>query len=160
MLKLQGISISDKAVRRGIEKTKNPARCEIVSDSPFVIFDGCHNEDSAKALRFVIDNYLKGRKINAVMGMMEDKDVRCVLELLTPCFNTVFTVTPSNPRSMKSDKLASMIESFGTHAVYYADELDGLRAAVASTGKDDVLLVCGSLYLCSDLYKYFKKSDD
>ena len=157
ILKAQGIQISGKAIMKGIEKTKNPARCEIVSSSPFVIFDGCHNEDSAKALRFVIDNHLKGRKINAVMGMMEDKDVSKVLELLTPCFSTVFTVTPSNPRSMKSDKLAAMIEGYGTHAVYYADELDGLKAAVASTGKDDVLLVCGSLYLCSDLYKYFKK---
>lgn len=156
-LKKQGISVSAKAIKNGIAQTKNPARCEIVSSSPFVIFDGCHNEDSAKALKSVIENNLKGRRINAVMGMMEDKDVSSVLKLLTPYFDMVFAVTPSNPRSMKSEKLAELIKNSGTHAVSFDNELDGLKAAVEKTGKDDVLIVCGSLYLCSDLYNYFKK---
>lgn len=160
ILKNQGISISEKAIRNGISQTKNPARCEIVSSSPFVIFDGCHNEDSARALKDVIEKHLKGRRINAVMGMMEDKDISKVLSLLTPYFNTVFTVTPSNTRSMNSEKLSEMIRKTGTDAKSFENELDGLKEAVKNTGKDDVLLVCGSLYLCSDLYKYFKKSDD
>lgn len=159
ILKQQGISISEKAIKNGISKTKNPARCEIVSSSPFVIFDGCHNEDSARALKNVIEKHLKGKRINAVMGMMEDKDVRKVLELLTPYFATVFTVTPSNPRSMKSEKLAEMIMETGAQAISFENELDGLKEAVSKTDKDDVLLVCGSLYLCSDLYKYFKRDN-
>lgn len=157
ILKKQGISIPEKAVKNGIADTKNPARCEIVSYSPFVIFDGCHNEDSARALKNVIENNLKGRKINAVMGMMEDKDVQKVLELLVPYFDSVVTVTPSNPRSMNSKKLAEMISHLGKDAMSFSDELEGLKTAVAKTGKDGVLIVCGSLYLCSDLYKYFKK---
>lgn len=156
ILKNQGISISEKSIKEGICNTKNPARCEIVSKHPFVIFDGCHNEDSAKALCNVIKTNLKNKKITAVMGMMEDKDVKKVIELLTPLFDNVVTVTPSNPRSMKSDKLAEIIKSCGVTAKSFEDELKGLEYAVKNLDDNDVLIVCGSLYLCSDLYKYFK----
>lgn len=156
VLKKQGISVPDKAVKNGILKTVNPARCEIVSEKPFVIFDGCHNEDSSKALMDVIETHLKGKKITALMGMMADKDIDKVLYLLTPYFDKIVTVTPSNPRAITADELASKIRATGKNAVAFGSETDGLQYAVNET-KDGVLLVCGSLYLCSDLYKYFKK---
>lgn len=157
MLKKQGITISEKAIKYGISKTKNPARCEIVSKQPFVIFDGCHNEDSAKALCNVIKTNLKNKKITAVMGMMEDKDVKKVIELLVPLFDKVVTVTPSNPRSMKSENLAEIIKNCGVCAESFDDEVKGLEYAVKGLDNDEILIVCGSLYLCSDLYKYFRR---
>ncbi len=157
ILKKEGIAISETAIKRGVEKTKNPARCEIVSNRPFVIFDGCHNEGSAKALAYVIKKHLKNKKITAVMGMMEDKDVTKVLSLLCDEFDSVITVTPSNPRAMKADKLAELAKKYCKNVQSFENELDGLKFAVNSLGKDGVLLVCGSLYLCSDLYKYFRK---
>lgn len=157
ILKEQGISISEKAIKTGIEQTKNPARCEIVSYSPFVVFDGCHNEDSAKALKSVIENHLRGKRIIAVMGMMEDKDVEKVLKLLVPHFDKVITVTVSNPRSMKCDELSDLVRGLGCESSFFENEIDGIKAAVSELRNDYVLIVCGSLYLCSDLYKYFKK---
>ena len=157
VLKKEGIAISENAVRKGIENTKNPARCEIVSDTPFVIFDGCHNEGSAKALDSVIEKHLKNKKITAVMGMMEDKDVSKVLSLLCKHFDNVITVTPSNPRAMNAEKLAELANKYCDNVQSFKNELDGLKSAVNSLKPDDVLIVCGSLYLCSDLYKYFKK---
>ena len=144
-------------LRKGVEKTKNPARCEIVSDSPFVIFDGCHNEGSAKALDSVIEKHLKYKKITAVMGMMEDKDVNKVLSLLCKHFDNIITVTPSNPRAMKAEKLAELAKKHCNNVQSFENEIDGLKTAVDLLADDDVLIVCGSLYLCSDLYKYFKK---
>lgn len=157
VLKKEGIAISENAVRKGVEKTKNPARCEIVSDSPFVIFDGCHNEGSAKALDSVIEKHLKYKKITAVMGMMEDKDVNKVLSLLCKHFDNIITVTPSNPRAMKAEKLAELAKKHCNNVQSFENEIDGLKTAVDLLADDDVLIVCGSLYLCSDLYKYFKK---
>ncbi len=157
ILKKEGIVIAENAVIKGIEKTKNPARCEIVSKKPFTIFDGCHNEGSAKALASVIEKHLKNKKITAVMGMMEDKDVDKVLSLLCPYFDKVITVTPSNPRAMDAEKLAELVKKYCNNVQSFANETDGLKYAVNSLDDDGVLLVCGSLYLCSDLYKYFKK---
>lgn len=157
ILKKEGIAVSESAIKRGVENTKNPARCEIVSTRPYVIFDGCHNEGSAKALASVIEKHLKDKKITAVMGMMEDKDVEKVLSLLCCKFDSMVTVNPSNPRAMSCEKLADLAKKYCNKVECFADELEGLKYAVNSLGKDSVLLVCGSLYLCSDLYKYFRK---
>lgn len=157
LLKKQGISVSENAVRDGIAKTRNPARCEIVSEMPLVILDGCHNEDSAKALCFVIEKHLKGRKITALMGMMADKDVDKVLNLLVHRFEKVYTATPSNPRAIEAGILAEKIKSLGTNAQSLENFENIYMKIFESLKEDDVLVVCGSLYLCSDVYNCFIK---
>ena len=156
LLKEQGIVISEKAVRDGIAKTRNPARCEIVCENPLVILDGCHNEDSAKALCAVIEKHLKGKKITAVMGMMADKDIDKVLSLLVHNFDKVITVPVSNPRAISPAELALKINTLGTTAVACDDTQMAVTAAMAASQEDDVVIVCGSLYLCADVYGKIK----
>ena len=160
LLKEQGIAISENAIREGIAKTRNPARCEVVSENPLVILDGCHNEDSARALCSVMEKNLKGKKISAVMGMMADKDIDKVLLLMLPYFAKVYTVTPSNPRAINADELASKINRLRGNAESFENIYDAYDYALKNTGADDVLIVCGSLYLCSDIYNHIKKSDE
>lgn len=152
ILKQQGISISEKAIREGIAKTRNPARCEIVSEKPLVILDGCHNEDSAKALCSVMEKHLEGKKITAIMGMMADKDIDKVLSLMLPYFEKVYCVTPSNPRALDKDELCEKIKSLGTNA-QSLENVENIYMKISESLKEnDVLIVCGSLYLCSDVY--------
>lgn len=158
LLKEQGIGISEKAVREGIAKTRNPARCEVVSEKPLVILDGCHNEDSAKALCEVLEKHLNGKKITALMGMMADKDVDKVLLLLMPYFEKILTVTPSNPRAMDAQELCEKIERLGTKAKSFGSIRDAYEYAIKNTDKNEALIVCGSLYLCSDVYNIIKSS--
>ena len=152
VLKKQGIVISERAIRNGIKNSKNPARCEIVSEKPLVILDGCHNEGSAKALAAVIEKYLKGKKINAMMGMMADKDISKVLSLLLPYFNSVAAVAPSNPRAISASELAGKIKKFGVGAVSFDNINDAYQYSLKNTDENGALIVCGSLYLCSDIY--------
>lgn len=152
LLKEQGIAISEKAIREGISKTRNPARCEVVSEKPLVILDGCHNEDSAKALCSVIEKHLQNKKITAVMGMMQDKDIDKVLMLLLPFFSKVFTVPVSNPRVISPEELAEKITRLGGNAKPCKNAVTAYKEALDFIDKDEVLLVCGSLYLCSDIY--------
>lgn len=156
LLKEQGIAISEKAIREGIAKTRNPARCEVVSEKPLVILDGCHNEDSAKALCSVFEKHLKGKKITAIMGMMADKDISKVLMLLLPYFDSVLTVTPSNPRAIQASELAEKIRILGTDVKSFENAEDAYKYAVNNMSEDEVLIVCGSLYLCSDVYNLIK----
>lgn len=158
LMKEQGIAISEKAVREGIARTKNPARCEVVSEKPLIILDGCHNEDSAKALCTVMEKHLKGKKITALMGMMADKDIDKVLTLMLPYFEKVYTVTPSNPRAIDSDELCEKIKRFGTSAESFKDIGTATQSAIKNITSDDVLIICGSLYLCSDVYNIIKST--
>lgn len=155
VLKKQGIEISDEAVYNGIKNSKNPARCEIINENPLIILDGCHNESSAQALKNVIDRFLKGRKIKAVMGMMEDKDIDRVLSILLPYFSFVTAVTPSNPRAVKSEKLQEKIEERGVKSESFENPAKGVNFMLKDLKRDEVLIVCGSLYLCADVRHIF-----
>ena len=152
LLKKQGIAVSEKAIADGIRKTRNPARCEVVSENPLVILDGCHNEDSARALCSVMEKHLKEKKITAIMGMMADKDIDKVLSMMMPYFDKVYTVTPSNPRAMSREELCEKIKNLGTQAESIDSSKDMLDKIIEIMNEDEVLIVCGSLYLCSDVY--------
>ena len=152
LLQGQGIAISEKCVREGIAKTRNPARCEVVSEKPLVILDGCHNEDSARALCSVMEKHLKDKKITAIMGMMADKDIDKVLSMMMPYFEKVYTVTPSNPRAMDREELCEKIKKLGTDAESITLDKNIINKIIESIEEDGVLIVCGSLYLCSDVY--------
>lgn len=152
LLKEQGTIISEKAIADGIRKTRNHARCEVVSEKPLVILDGCHNEDSARALCSVMEKHLKDKKITAIMGMMADKDIDKVLSMMMPYFDKVYTVTPSNPRAMSREELCEKIKNLGTQAESIDLSKDMLDKIIEIMNEDEVLIVCGSLYLCSDVY--------
>lgn len=152
LLKEQGTIISEKAIADGIRKTRNHARCEVVSEKPLVILDGCHNEDSARALCSVMEKHLKDKKITAIMGMMADKDIDKVLSMMMPYFDKVYTVTPSNPRAMSREELCEKIKKHGTSAVIFEIDENSINELIKSMNEDEVLIVCGSLYLCSDVY--------
>ncbi len=152
LLKEQGTVIPEKAIAEGIRKTRNPARCEVVSEKPLVILDGCHNEDSARALCNVMESHLKGKKITALMGMMADKDIDKVLSMMTPYFNKVYSVTPSNPRAMDKEELCGKIKKHGKEAVCSELDKNTIDKLIERLNEDEVLIVCGSLYLCSDVY--------
>ena len=94
------------------------------------------------------------------MGMMEDKDIDKVLLLMLPYFAKVYTVTPSNPRATNADELASKINRLRGNAESFENIYDAYDYALEHTDSDDVLIVCGSLYLCSDIYNHIKKSDE
>lgn len=156
-LKEQGIRIPEKAIRQGFRNAKNPARCEIIAEEPLVLLDGCHNESSAKALAAVLKQYLNGKKIHALMGMMADKDIDAVLTALTPYLSSAVAVTPSNPRAMAAQELMEKIKKSGVPAVSFDSVEEGYYFALNHTKEEEVLVVCGSLYLCADVYALFRK---
>ncbi len=98
-------NINEESIRKGLINTKWPGRIEKIKENPIFIIDGAHNEDGAKSLAKALDKNFKGRKLTLLIGMLEDKDIDSVLEILLPHFNKVITTTPSNPRAINSDIL-------------------------------------------------------
>ncbi len=151
VLRKKGYTISDSAVKSGIESARIPARTEIISRSPLVILDGSHNDGSTAALGDVIKKHLKGKKIIAVMGMMADKDCRKALSNLVPCFSEVITVAPSNPRSMKAEVLSRLVGEFSVKSTPCETPVKGVETAYLQINDFDAMIVCGSLYLAGDV---------
>lgn len=148
----QGFCISDSAVRRGLLSAKNPARFERLSCG--LIIDGAHNTPAAAALTESLKNL--GRPIILCFAMMSDKDIsECIAELSTVNPQVIVTEI-SIPRCRSAENLA---EEFRKHNIEPLIEKDPIEAAQTALMKarltDGEAVVCGSLYLASEIRKYF-----
>lgn len=147
----KGLKIDDKSIRRGLINTKWPGRIEKISENPLFIIDGAHNEDGALSLAKAIDKNFKDRNLTLLIGMLEDKDIDSVLDILIPKFNKVITTTPDNPRAIDSSKLKGKILRYTDNVVDKKDIEEALNYTLESSNDNDVIISAGSLYMIGSI---------
>lgn len=157
LLSEKGFEITSRHIKEGIEKAAIAARTEVLCLSPLVLLDGSHNEGSTAALAQVLEKYCKNYRLLAVMGMMADKDCSVALRYLLPFFRKVIAVTPSNPRAMKASEFSLLIRQHGVHCDAVDNPCEGIEYAFSQLADFDGLVVCGSLYLSSDVREFLLK---
>lgn len=150
-LRAEGFRISDVAIQLGFAAARLPARTEVLSPKPFVLLDGAHNPEGTAALAAALKEFLPGRKITAVMGMMADKDAARAVNNLSGLFSLVFTATPPSSRAMSAEDLRDLWRNAGVSAQACTDAETALREAFHSLEPDGALVVCGSFYLAGEL---------
>lgn len=148
----RALGISDEFIKRGIESTVIHARMEIISRSPVIMLDGGHNPECAAALENVLVRFAGDKNITVLIGMMADKDTKDYLAAILPhCKTAVFT-KPSNPRAEDENELLREGECFCRDVVSVKDPKDAYKKAGSLVKNGDMLLVCGSFYLLSDIF--------
>ena len=143
--------INELALHVGVANTLWPGRLERISTGPDLILDGAHNPNGAEALRKALDKYYPQQKIHFVFGMMGDKDMSGVINILIKPEDVVYAVrADQGDRAAEAEALAKQI---GEQAVPMSDLRTAYHAAVEAAGTDGVVVVCGSLYLVGEFKK-------
>lgn len=145
------LKVDDESIRKGLINTKWPGRIEKISENPLFIIDGAHNEDGALSLAKAIDKNFKYRNLTLLIGMLEDKDIDSVLDILIPKFNKVITTTPDNPRAIDSSKLKDKILRYTDNVVDKKDIEKALNYTLESSSDNDVIISAGSLYMIGSI---------
>ncbi len=145
------LGIEERHIKSGIEKAKNPARFEVVSIKPLVIFDGAHNGNGVQALVDSLNRYFGGKKINFVTAVMADKDLKNEISILKEqgfAGSKFYTVmVENNPRAMSGEELSRLYVENGISAT----PCKSIKDALLKAKKDcDMVVVFGSLYLYKD----------
>lgn len=143
--------ISEEAVHAGLAEVKWPGRFELLCKKPVFIADGAHNPHGIRGTADSIAHHFSGKKVLLVMGVMADKDVEQMLDIILPYAKQVFAVTPANPRALPAQDLAEKISTRGISAEAYEKVEDGVRAAISAAAPDDVICSLGSLYMYGDV---------
>ncbi|RDY24413.1 bifunctional folylpolyglutamate synthase/dihydrofolate synthase [Romboutsia maritimum] len=143
----KNLKISEESIRKGLINTKWPGRIEKIKDNPLFIIDGAHNEDGARSLAKALDKNFKGEKLTLLIGMLEDKDINSVLEILMPRFNKVITTTPDSDRAMNADKLKEKISKYIGDVTSKPDIKEALNYTLETSNKNDIIISAGSLYM-------------
>ena len=142
----EGWKISEQNIYDGVRDVRWPGRFDIVCRKPLFIIDGGHNPQCIEALVKNIRDYLAGKKVVALTGVLADKDYADMYKPVMPLVDRFVCITPPNPRKLEAEQLAQYLRQAGAQAQASESILDGVKKAMELAGKDGVVLCFGSLY--------------
>ena len=110
------------------------------------VVDGAHNEEAARAFAATWKRSpFAARKPAFVMGMLQDKERRGILELLAPLADKFVFTQPDSPRAADPCALADELTALRPGAE--AEVQEDIRAALQAASRSGTAAVVGSFYL-------------
>ncbi|MBA1334438.1 MAG: FolC bifunctional protein [Firmicutes bacterium] len=147
------LGIDENAIRKGMEAARWPGRFEILRRKPFVIIDGAHNLQGAKVLMESLEQLFPGKRMTLVFGILRDKDVERISEMLASKASRVLTTLPVNPRSMAPEELEKIVRKYNQNVESTRSIGEAVTKSLEEAGEDDVIVFSGSLYMIGEVRK-------
>jgi dihydrofolate synthase/folylpolyglutamate synthase len=124
-------------------------RWEQIHKHPSVILDVAHNEDGIRELmkQIELSDY---HELHIVTGVVRDKEIDKILTLLPDTAHYYFTQAHI-PRALPSEQLQQKANAAGLNGRSYADVNTALKDALAKAHKQDIILVCGSVFTVGEV---------
>ncbi|MBP3330507.1 MAG: bifunctional folylpolyglutamate synthase/dihydrofolate synthase [Clostridia bacterium] len=144
------VGVDAESIQKGIENTSMPARVEFLDKR--TVLDGGHNESGTKMMSKVLSLFENNI---VVVSMMADKDVENSVKNLSTNSKIMIATECSNPRAMKADELKKICSKYCNEVYAIADPFEAIDKADELKG-DNLLAVCGSLYLASEVREHLK----
>ncbi|MBO5111164.1 MAG: bifunctional folylpolyglutamate synthase/dihydrofolate synthase [Clostridia bacterium] len=152
VLREKGVYIPDSAVREGLLAARWPARFEILSNAPLLLFDGAHNPEGIEAAVNSVKQYFGNCKICVLTGVMRDKDYRYIASKLSEIAHHAFVITPDNPRALPANEYAEVLAECGMAAIPFSTVEEAFAHAMAFAQSTNTPLIClGSLYMYCEI---------
>ena len=153
VLKELKYKLDEKNISEGLQKTKKltglHGRWEIIHEHPLIVLDVGHNEDGIKQILQQLE-LTTHHQLHIIIGLVKDKEVEKVLSLLPPTAHYYFTQAQI-PRALPADVLKSKGKSQNLNGGSYSDVNAAINAAKIKAHKDDLILVCGSVFLVGEV---------
>lgn len=154
--------LDNSIVTKGLQKVSLVGRYQQICESPGVIVDVAHNEQSARMLSSTLgENPVKGKTI-AVVAMLADKAVDKVIAAVQSEIDHWVSAGLSTSRAMSSKKMAQAVRGAHTNVKLSVREnvTEACMKARTLASEEDRIIVFGSFYTVSEATAYFKRSND
>lgn len=152
-LQQSGFNIEKKDIERGLsnvkEQTGLQGRWQCIQENPTIILDVAHNVDGIKQVVQQLEaiNYTH---LHIVMGMVKDKDINAVLQLLPKNASYYFS-TAHIERAMQSTELQQLAGIYQLYGDCFNDVNTAIANAKDKAQPNDLILVCGSVFLVGEV---------
>lgn len=137
------------ALKKVVKVTGLHGRWETIRQQPHVVLEVAHNEDG---IRQVINHLQRLRfgRLFIIIGMVRDKEINSVLSLLPKDAHYFFSQA-SLPRALPANELMQLAVSKGLTGEIIPDVNDALKKAMSIAVQEDLILVCGSIFLVGEV---------
>ncbi|HWR16193.1 MAG TPA: folylpolyglutamate synthase/dihydrofolate synthase family protein [Terriglobales bacterium] len=157
-----GVAITAEAIERGIRGTLWPGRFQVIAANerhPEIILDVAHNPAGAWALRSALSETCEGRSLTLLFGVLRDKAVDEVTQILFPLADRVVVTAVDNPRSATAADIAESGRRSGSEPIESANFTDAVSKAIEITPGRGVLVITGSIYLVGEALQWLQQPE-
>ncbi|TMA82157.1 MAG: bifunctional folylpolyglutamate synthase/dihydrofolate synthase [Deltaproteobacteria bacterium] len=142
------LTVTPAAMRAGLAGVRWPGRLQVVRRAPDVILDGAHNPAGIDVLVEEVRALAAGRPVRVLFGVMRDKAWPQMLRALDAIAAEIVVTRPRQARSADPNEVATAAPR---PVPVVADPMHAYEELVARSGRYDVVLVTGSLFLVGDV---------
>ena len=152
---LNDSKINQQQIQTALQNVKRTTglygRWEIIHQQPAIVLEVAHNKDGVEQMLFHVSK-INFHQLHLIIGMVKDKEVEPVLELLPKNANYYFTQAHI-PRALDAQTLQSKAAEFHLQGNYFDDVNAALHQAMVNASKNDLIIVCGSIFLVAEVNK-------
>jgi dihydrofolate synthase / folylpolyglutamate synthase len=153
ILKDQGWTISNEQVLDGLMKvtlqTGLKGRWQKLGTNPLIVCDTGHNLDGVTQVVEQLKR-LSYRQLFMIIGMVKDKDISGVLQLLPKNANYYFCQA-AIPRALDANTLAAQARAQGLKGEVTPDVNEAMEQARAKASAEDVIFIGGSTFVVAEI---------
>lgn len=144
---------TDGQIKQGLYEAFWPVRLEIISQNPFILLDGAHNEPAMEVLLETMKSHFPHQKVKVLFAAITTKELEKIGPLLQQIPHSEIHLTTFDfPKAATLEDLKERLGIAGT--IEHSDWRLALTELIKELGKDELLLVTGSLYFLSDVRQY------
>tara|TARA_B110001452_G_scaffold260805_1_gene258750 strand:- start:169 stop:1434 length:1266 start_codon:yes stop_codon:yes gene_type:complete len=148
------LDVKNENIRVGIQKINNIARLQEISSGKLkdliknnlLLISGDHNEDGARVLNEYLDSL--DCKKHIIIGMMANKEHEKYISYFKNITSLTTIDIPNQANAISGKMLKDKFKNIPN--VKYQESIEQAIKSI-SLGKGDMLLITGSLYLCSEV---------
>lgn len=144
-----GFRILAEHVESGVRETDWPARFQVLpasADFREIVLDAAHNPAGAWALRSTLSSFCEGRPLTMIFGVMHDKAIPEMVQILFPLAGRVIATQARNPRAASAEEIAKAAENTGTEVIRAENVMAAIELARQLSEKNGVVVITGSIY--------------
>ena len=136
----------------GLATATSPGRLQIVGTEPTVIVDAAHNPHGAAALAAALTSYFTFDEIAVVLGVLQDKDARGIVEALAPVATAFYVTQSQSERAIPADELLDIVRETSEES----EDFDSFEEAIvrarhwAAESERRAVIVTGSITLVGE----------
>jgi len=134
-----------------------PGRIQKISEAPDIYIDVSHNVDGfRKTIKYISANFEK-EKIYLLLGLLEDKNVSEIINIVKDEFNNIIVTEPDNHRRLSGSIIINELKKYGINSKFIKDVPKAFEISIKNLKKKETLFIMGSHYLVGNVLRSIRK---
>ncbi|MCI6609575.1 MAG: Mur ligase family protein [Ezakiella sp.] len=148
ILKKLGLKYEEDLIKHAINTSVWNGRTQVIHDKPMIIVDGAHNYDAIKKLFETLDR-IPHKKTTTVFAIMSRKDHKTIGPIVRKNSDNLIVTTNGNEKSLELE----ILKTESNADFVYGDLSDAIKKGLEISDENDLIVICGSLYLVGEVLK-------